>query len=81
MGALFACIFHLVSNCQESICTQSVAEISIKSFIGEVVKFTYLIAHKWAPIFIVYFVTMHEKGQKKILLYTLLETTEEIVDN
>lgn len=45
-GALFACIFHLVSNCQESICTQSVAEISIKSFISEVVKFTYLIAHK-----------------------------------
>lgn len=49
-GALFACIFHLVSNCQESICTQSVAEISIKSFIGEVVKFTYLIAHNRAPV-------------------------------
>lgn len=46
MGALFACIFHLVSNCQEGICTQNVAEISVKSFIGEVVNFTYLIAHK-----------------------------------
>lgn len=44
MGALFACMFHLVTNCQEAICTQSVMEISIQSFIDEVFKFTYLIA-------------------------------------
>lgn len=44
MGALFACVFDLVTNCQEGTCTQSVTEISIQSFIDEVFKFTYLIA-------------------------------------
>lgn len=44
IGALFACMFHLVTDCQEVLCTQSVTEISIPSFIDEVFKFTYLIA-------------------------------------
>lgn len=37
-------MFHLVTNCQEGIRTQSVTEISIQSFMDEVFKFTYLIA-------------------------------------
>lgn len=44
IGALFACVFHLVTDCQEVLYTQSVTEISIPSFIDEVFKFTYLIA-------------------------------------
>lgn len=44
MGALFAFMFHLVTNCQEGICMQSVTEIPIQSFIDEVFKFTYVIA-------------------------------------
>lgn len=44
IGALFACMLHLVTDCQEVLCTQSVTEISIPSFIDEVFKFTYLIA-------------------------------------
>lgn len=44
IGALFACMFHLVTDCQEVLCTQSVTEISIPPFIDEVFKFAYLIA-------------------------------------
>jgi len=44
MGPLFACMFYLVTNCQEGVCMQNVTEISIQSFIDEVFKFTYLIA-------------------------------------
>lgn len=44
MGALFACVFHFIANCQEGICMQSVTEMSIQSFIDEVFKLTYLIA-------------------------------------